>query len=322
VYSYATGSKVQIGYVEADGLGGYDVAKTSQTGSNVTSESTAAYKLLTADGLDMTVHAIGIGSDIRASVLNTYDTDGKALTGVDVSDLNGAIQGHYDAAGNDTLLGSDANDILFGDLISYTTADGTALQGAEALKAFAGVSSDGALHQYITDHLAETISLSNNSNPNNVSEGNDILKGGAGNDILFGQGGNDTLDGGSGNDILIGGSGNNVLTGGSGADTFVWAKGNTGNSEITDFKAGEGDRLDLRDLLQGETTATIDNFLKITTDATGTSTLQVSSSGGFTAAGGAPADVSIKLAGNDWSGVSIGSLVAGADPTIKVDHHG
>jgi surface adhesion protein len=322
VYSYATGSKVQIGYVEADGQGGYDVATTAQKQANVTGESTAAYKLLTADGLDMTVHAIGIGSDIRASVLDTYDTSGKALTGVDVSDLNGAIQGHYDAAGNDTLIGSDHNDILFGDMISYTTADGTALQGAEALKAFSGVSSDGALHQYITDHLAETISLSNNSNPNNVSEGNDILKGGAGNDILFGQGGNDTLDGGSGNDILIGGSGNNVLTGGSGADTFVWAKGNTGSSEITDFKASEGDRLDLRDLLQGDTTASIDNFLKITTDAAGTSTLQVSSSGGFTAAGGAPADVSIKLDGNNWSGVSIGSLVAGADPTIKVDHHG
>jgi Ca2+-binding RTX toxin-like protein len=178
------------------------------------------------------------------------------------------------------------------------------------------------LHQYLTEHLAEVISLSNHSNPNGVTEGNDVLKGGAGNDILFGQGGNDTLDGGAGNDILLGGSGDNLLTGGSGADTFVWTKGNTGSSEITDFKASEGDRLDLHDLLQGETDSTIDNFLKITTDSAGTATLQVSSTGAFTPGGGGTADVTIKLDGANWSNSSINSLIAGADPTVKVDHHG
>jgi hypothetical protein len=323
VFSYATGTASKIGYVEADGLGGFDVV-TSAKGQLVGSQSAAAYTLLTADSLDMTVHAIGIGSNIQESVLNTYDTSGKALTGVQVGDLGSAVQnqGHYAAAGSDTLLGSDGDDILFGDLISYTNSAGDTLQGTEALKAFAGVTTDGALHQYLTEHLAEVISLSNHSNPNGVTEGNDVLKGGAGNDILFGQGGNDTLDGGAGNDILLGGSGDNLLTGGSGADTFVWTKGNTGSSEITDFKASEGDRLDLHDLLQGETDSTIDNFLKITTDSAGTATLQVSSTGAFTPGGGGTADVTIKLDGANWSNSSINSLIAGADPTVKVDHHG
>uniref|UniRef100_UPI001BD4262B immunoglobulin-like domain-containing protein n=1 Tax=Pseudomonas sp. dw_358 TaxID=2720083 RepID=UPI001BD4262B len=329
VHSYATtttGTGTVIGYVEADGVGGYDVVKTTTPNTTagqvtVNSESSDAYKLLTADHLDMTVHAIGIGSSIQSAVLNTYDTTGKAQTGVDVSNLDNAVQGHYSATGNDTLLGNDGNDILFGDLITFTKADGTTVQGTEALKAFAGVSTDSALHQYITDHLAETIALSNNSNPHGVTEGNDILKGGSGNDILFGQGGNDTLDGGSGNDILIGGSGNNTLTGGSGADTFMFAKGNTGNNEITDFKASEGDRLDLHDLLQGENDSNLSNYLKITTDSTGTSTLQVSSTGAFTSAGGGTADLTIKLDGNNWSHTTVNALVAGADPTVKVDHH-
>lgn len=154
--------------------------------------------------------------------------------------------------------------------------------------------------------------------------------GGAGNDILFGQGGNDLLDGGKGNDILlggtgndtlIGGQGNDILIGGSGADTFVWKAGDTGNDVIKDFKASEGDRIDLRDLLQGESASTIDNFLKITT-VDGVSTLQVSSEGKLNAAGGlANADVTIKLEGNNWSNANINSLIAGSDPTIKIDHN-
>lgn len=89
---------------------------------------------------------------------------------------------------------------------------------------------------------------------------------------------------------------------------------------IKDFKASEGDRIDLKDLLKGETDSTIDNYLKITT-VEGVSTLQISSEGKLNAAGGlANADVTIKLEGNDWSHTSINSLITGADPTIKIDH--
>ncbi|MCU0075432.1 type I secretion C-terminal target domain-containing protein [Pseudomonas koreensis] len=91
---------------------------------------------------------------------------------------------------------------------------------------------------------------------------------------------------------------------------------------IKDFKASEGDRIDLRDLLQGETGSTIDNFLKITT-VDGVSSLQVSSGGKFNSGDAAAAtpDVTIKLEGNNWSSANIHNLIAGSDPTIKVDHN-
>ncbi|WP_300657135.1 calcium-binding protein, partial [Pseudomonas sp.] len=152
--------------------------------------------------------------------------------------------------------------------------------------------------------------------------GNDYISGGAGQDSLNGGAGNDTLDGGTGNDILIGGAGDDILLGGTGADSFVWQAGDTGKDKILDFNIGEGDRIDLRDLLQGETDATIDNYLQLVTDAGGTSSLLISSTGHLNDAGGAAAnaDTSIELSGVNLSSSSIGSLIAGADPTIKIDH--
>jgi len=231
--------------------------------------------------------------------------------------------------GNDTVSGGDGNDILFGDLVSF---NGIAGEGYQAMQAFVaketGVDvskvTTSNVHQYITEHY-QAFDVSG------AHDGNDTLLGGAGNDILFGSGGNDLLDGGKGNDILlggtgndtlIGGQGNDILIGGSGADTFVWKAGDTGNDVIKDFKASEGDRIDLRDLLQGETGSTIDNFLKITT-VDGVSSLQVSSGGKFNSGDAAAAtpDVTIKLEGNNWSTANIHNLIAGSDPTIKVDHN-
>jgi len=91
------------------------------------------------------------------------------------------------------------------------------------------------------------------------NDGNDTLSGGAGADRLEGGAGDDTLNGDSENDILIGGAGNDTLTGGTGADTFVWQLADRGSpgsprvDTVTDFdSATKGDKLDLRDLLQGE----------------------------------------------------------------------
>lgn len=90
---------------------------------------------------------------------------------------------------------------------------------------------------------------------------------------------------------------------------------------IKDFKVADGDRIDLRDLLQGETGSTIDHFLKIST-VDGVSSLQVSTTGQFNAANGAATpDVTIKLEGNNWSNMNLNTLIAGSDPTIKIDHN-
>ncbi|MGH8438554.1 MAG: type I secretion C-terminal target domain-containing protein, partial [Pseudomonas sp.] len=152
-----------------------------------------------------------------------------------------------------------------------------------------------------------------------------ILTGTDGNDTLLAGTGNDTLYAGKGNDVLVGGKGNDSLLGGDADDVFLWVQGDQGTTKVPaadvvkDFGNGN-DKLDLSDLLQGETASTIDNFLKITT-VNSESTLQVSSEGKLNTDGGlANADVTIKLEGVNWSNTTINSLVTGADPTIKIDH--
>lgn len=69
----------------------------------------------------------------------------------------------------------------------------------------------------------------------------DTIVGDRQNNVLFGNGGNDTLSGKSGNDTLAGGLGTDTLTGGLGADEFVFTSVLEGVDIIKDFKAVEGD---------------------------------------------------------------------------------
>jgi len=321
----------EFGALHAQGDGTYEFSSRDGTGNSTSwddiNNSTDSFALLSKVS---TVEAIGINKGVTLDDLKPYDSDKTPQTNIDPKDLANSIIGHTEATmpGADTVNGGDGNDILFGDLVSF---NGVAGEGYQAMQAFVaqqtGVDvskvTTSNVHQFITEHYTAF-------DVSGAHDGNDSLLGGTGNDILFGQGGNDLLDAGKGNDILLGGSGNDslmggqgndILIGGSGADTFVWKAGDTGSDVIKDFKASEGDRIDLRDLLQGETGSTIDNFLKITT-VDGVSSLQVSSAGKFNGADAAAAqpDVTIKLEGNNWSSASINSLIAGSDPTIKIDH--
>ncbi|MGY3017386.1 surface adhesion protein [Pseudomonas sp. TE6283] len=350
VQTYGRGgwSTTLSGDIRADGIGGYELSTRGGSGSSTstttTNNSQDSFKLLS--GLSE-VEAIGLNNGVNTNDLKPYDTDGKPQTNIDPSKLAEAILGHTEVTqpGNDTVNGGDGNDIIFGDLMVF---DGVAGTGVEAIRGYVadklGVDSGSvdarAMHKYITENYAEfDVSRSNDGadtllggNGNDIifgqggndyidgGKGNDILLGGTGNDTLLGGEGNDILFGGAGNDILIGGKGDDIMTGGSGADIFVWKAGDLGKDVIKDFKASEGDRLDLSDLLQGEKASTIDNFLKITT-VNGESTLQVSTEGKLNAAGGlANADVTIKLEGVNWSNTTINSLISGADPTIKIDN--
>ena len=131
-------------------------------------------------------------------------------------------------------------------------------------------------------------------------------------DWIDGRAGNDVLSGGNGNDVLIGGSGNDGLTGGAGADVFKWAladKGIGGTPAadiITDFNvatpAAGGDTLDLRDLLSGENSGNLQQYLDFDTTSTpGSTVIRISSGGTF--AGGtysaAAEDQRITLQGVD-----------------------
>ncbi|MDB6142883.1 MAG: von Willebrand factor [Pseudomonas sp.] len=313
------------GTLHYQGDGTYELSTAVSTG-DVAGDTKAAFDAL--NGLSH-VSAIGLNSAVSLNALAPYDTDHKPVTNIDPANLANTILGHDVTTGNDTVNVGTGDDIVFGDGINLPGVTGA---GYDALQAFVGTQNHIAtadvttkdVHQYITEHVS-AFDISG------AHDGNDTLLGGDGNDILFGQGGTDNLDGGKGNDTLLGGTGTDVLRGGmgddtllggAGADLFVWKSGDTGHDVIKDFNSAQGDRIDLSDLLHNETASTIDNFLKITTAADGTSTLQVSSEGKLNDAGGiANADVTIKLEGVNYSGSSINSLIAGADPTIKVEHH-
>ncbi|MBI3904027.1 MAG: type I secretion C-terminal target domain-containing protein, partial [Pseudomonas fluorescens] len=316
-------SSKDFGYLHAQGDGTYEFSGRDGDGNSTdwdtTSNSTGSFALLSNLS---NVEAIGLNNGVSLNDLKPYDSNQTPQTNIDPKDLANTIIGHTEATmpGHDNVSGGEGNDILFGDLVSF---NGIAGEGYQAMQAFVAQQSGvdvskvttSNVHQYITEHYTAF-------DVSGAHDGNDTLLGGAGNDILFGSGGNDNLDGGKGNDILLGGTGNDILIGGSGGDTFVWKAGDTGNDVIKDFKASEGDRIDLRDLLQGETGSTIDNFLKIST-VDGVSSLQVSSAGQFNSGNAAAAtpDVTIKLEGNNWSSANLHNLIAGSDPTIKVDHN-
>src|SRR5690606_1336339 len=113
----------------------------------------------------------------------------------------------------------------------------------------------------------------------------DYLFGNGGNDMLGGLAGNDVLSGGTGDDILIGGLGDDILAGGSGADIFRWLAGDTtGSDKVLDFKPSEGDKLDLTQLLVGEsyTAGSLDDYLQFAVVDNST-VISVSSTAGGTA---------------------------------------
>ncbi|MGB6187896.1 MAG: type I secretion C-terminal target domain-containing protein, partial [Aeromonas molluscorum] len=158
---------------------------------------------------------LSAGSVTDAQV-HDYITDHAA--DFDQSSVNDKADVLIGGEGNDILFGQGGNDILDGgagnDILFGGTGDDTLLGGL----------------------------------------GDDLLYGGTGNDTLYGGVGNDILSGGLGNDILVGGLGNDILKGDAGADLFTWQQGDTTTGSIAkdyvvDFSKAEGDKLDLRDLL-------------------------------------------------------------------------
>uniref|UniRef100_UPI0010F7AA91 VCBS domain-containing protein n=1 Tax=Pseudomonas sp. 2FG TaxID=2502191 RepID=UPI0010F7AA91 len=237
--------------------------------------------------------------------------------------------------------GVTLTDATTGTLLTVTAGAATVIAGHQITMASATALTDVQMNGITASITAtESVGGSTASDSDNVkvdhaagtasddwlagTAGNDTLDGGAGNDVLIGGAGIDTLSGGVGNDLLIGGLGNDQLTGGSGADSFIWQAGHTGNDTLKDLNVSQGDRIDISDLLQGENDSNIFNYLRVDIS---TSTLEVSTTGNF--AGGV--DASIKLENGSGAALDlssygstssqiVSSLIAGADPTVKVDH--
>ncbi|TEW55381.1 type I secretion C-terminal target domain-containing protein, partial [Psychromonas sp. RZ22] len=165
----------------------------------------------------------------------------------------------YGGSGEDKLEGNDGDDILYGDSQNDTLSGGS---GNDYL--YGGTGHDALKGGGDTDVLYG-------------DAGNDTLDGESGDDHLFGGTGDDTLSGEDGDDTLYGGLGDDILTGGSGSDTFVWLSDETyGKDTITDFNVAEGDKLDLSDLLQGETDTSLGQYFDISFED-GNTTINVSS---------------------------------------------
>jgi Ca2+-binding RTX toxin-like protein len=113
--------------------------------------------------------------------------------------------------------------------------------------------------------------------------GNDALRAGEGNDVLRGGEGDDTLYGEGGNDFLYGDAGLDNIYGGLGVDIFVFTKDSAflNIDSLLDFNKGQGDKINVADLLQGydPLTEAITDFVRITTVGS-SSMLEIDSDGG------------------------------------------
>ncbi len=128
---------------------------------------------------------------------------------------------------NDTIVGSNLKDDLFGGLGNDVVSGGL---GNDRLF---GEGGDDILYGNTA------------SNINGNADGQDFLYGGAGNDQLFGGSDTDQLFGGDGNDKLDGSAGNDFMTGGAGYDTFILRSENgPQNDSILDFDVSQ-DKIDV-----------------------------------------------------------------------------
>jgi len=142
------------------------------------------------------------------------------------------------------------------------------------------------------------------------TDANDAITTGAGNDQVSGGLGDDTINSGAGDDTLIGGAGNDIMTGGLGADVFKWSLGDAGNSlnpaidTLRDFNPGQGDSLDLRDLLVNEHgtndgTFNLNSYITFVQDASGKLQLSIDPDG--TGSGG----VTQKIVLDNYGGTGV-----------------
>jgi Ca2+-binding RTX toxin-like protein len=139
-------------------------------------------------------------------------------------------------AGDDTLYGSDLNDVINGGSGGRDRLHGRG--GDDILNG--GDEDDNFASDYLYGEDG------NDTMHGNV--GGDVLSGGNGNDKLYGDAGADTLDGGAGDDVLEGGvgndnlsdtSGNNVLRGGDGNDTLESGYSSFDVRSVMDGGAGD-----------------------------------------------------------------------------------
>ncbi|MFV0436505.1 MAG: immunoglobulin-like domain-containing protein, partial [Desulfopila sp.] len=220
-----------------DGLDGTDVVDYS--------DSTRAILV----DLDESGHAKG------APANGTAATEGHIAGGDAGGDTLDHIEGIVGGQGDDTLIGNSHDNYFDG--------------GAGSDTVDAGAGNDIVVYDDIDTILAgnagndtlmvnETAAIDLSATSDQTSGDQVIVTGFENVDAsgshspvaLTGDGNDNTLVGGSGDDTFDGGAGGDTLTGGAGSDTFM-ASG--GDDRITDYNRGEGDVVDISNLLSDAT---------------------------------------------------------------------
>ena len=207
--------------------------------------------------------------------------------------LNDAIIGD---AGDDNLSGGAGHDTISGGLGDDTLTGGTGLDnlvggdGADTLLGGADADYlDGGTGDDLLDGGTGDDVVKGGAGDDQIfgGAGADQLEGGEGNNSLYGGAGDDSLLGGDGIDFLYGGQGDDTLTGGGDSDVFVWNSSDEGTTvspaddTITDFISGVGgDVLDLSNLLQGEESGSLTDYLHFQSDGNGGTDVQIDADGG------------------------------------------
>ncbi|MDZ7909381.1 MAG: hypothetical protein U5N10_15025 [Gemmobacter sp.] len=204
----------------------------------------------------------------------TTEAGGYALEGIAGTEVGLTIT----ANGQETRLGVDLTDgnvkvdVVNGNLLKVSgdvTLWGGAIRNVTALGVGdIDLTGSGAANT-LTGNSGKNVLIGGGGNDVLAGlGGHDRLLGGNGNDRLMGGNAGDTLVGGAGGDTLIGGGGYDRLTGGGGPDTFVFSNG-FARDRITDFNAGQGDKLQFDDnLWSGGKSAqdVVNSFAQITGD--------------------------------------------------------
>ena len=282
--SAPTISDTRVQDLVAAGSGNFNV----RTGSIL--DGTTAAETLTGNTARDWLRGFGGNDTLRggggADLLEGGDGDDRLEGEVGNDILDGGT-------GNDTMIGGAGDDFYFVDSVADVVTE-SANAGTDTIRLAA-------------TYNPASVDLASYANVENVTvlgTGNVSVTGTGAANRLVGGDGNNTLSGGAGQDYLSGGKGNDTLTGGNDRDTFAWSLADRGSpgtpaiDRITDFNTGvfsnvdgatsTGDRLDLRDLLQGEwsnlvpNVGNLRNFIDV--ERSGSDTiLHISSTGQFNA---------------------------------------
>lgn len=163
------------------------------------------------DTADYSSATIGVYVDLSVS---GWSSTGQGMDYlINIENLTGG-------ADNDTLIGSDGDNVLNGGAKNDTLEGGL---GSDTLIGGDGIDTaryNGSAKVYVN---LENKGLQNTGHGYDLLDGIENVEGGSGSDTLIGDDANNKLAGNGGNDTLTGGEGNDTLVGGGGNNTAVFS---------------------------------------------------------------------------------------------------